>query len=106
MVAVTFRYSDDSSKTIDIAPGSSVMEGAVRTGLDGIVAECGGAMACATCHVYVAKEWVSKLAPPTEQELGMLEFVVNPEQESRLSCQIEVDASLEGLTVRVPASQR
>lgn len=106
MVAVTFKYADGGSKTIDVAPGSSLMAGAVGSEVQGIDADCGGALACATCHVYVAKEWASKLSPPTEQEIGMLEFVVNPQQESRLSCQIKVDASLDGLTVDVPGTQR
>lgn len=106
MVAVIFKYSDNSEKTIDIAPGTSVMEGAVRDGVRGIDADCGGALACATCHVYIAKEWVSKLSPPSEQEIGLLEFVVNPEKESRLSCQIKVDATLDGLTVHIPTTQR
>jgi len=106
MVAVTFKFSDGTAKSIDIAPGNSVMEGAVRSGLDGIVAECGGALACATCHVYVAKEWATRLPPPAEQERTMLEFVVDPGPESRLSCQIKVDADLDGLTVQVPTTQR
>jgi ferredoxin, 2Fe-2S len=106
VVAVTFKYADGNSTTIDIEPGSTVMQGAVRNGLQGIDADCGGALACATCHVSVAEEWGSKLIPPTEQELGMLEFAVRPEKGSRLSCQIEVDASLDGLIVYVPASQR
>jgi 2Fe-2S ferredoxin len=81
------------------------METAKQHGVAGIVAQCGGACACATCHVYVEPSWVSRLAPPEDMELGMLEAAWEPRANSRLSCQITLNEDLDGLTVTVPERQ-
>lgn len=106
MVAITFVSPEDDRQVLDIAPGVSVMEGAVRGGVDGIDADCGGELACATCHVYIAPDWAGRLAPPTEAESEMLEFASSIDVRSRLSCQIIATPELEGLVVHLPASQR
>lgn len=85
--------------------GDSVMEGAIKHNVDGIVAECGGACACATCHVHVDSAWAERAGSRTVAEVGMLEFLDNVEETSRLSCQIKVTAELDGLVVRVPEHQ-
>ena len=86
--------------------GQSVMQAAVDAAVDGIAAECGGVLVCATCHVYVPADWASRLPPPSADELSMLEFTGAPRREgSRLSCQIKVDAGIEGLTLELPETQ-
>jgi len=85
--------------------GVSLMETAKQHGVAGIVAQCGGACACATCHVYVEPSWVSRLSPPEDMELGMLEAAWEPRANSRLSCQITLNEDLDGLTVTVPERQ-
>ena len=105
MVGVTFKFADGSDETIEIDAGASLMEGAVRGGIEGIDADCGGALSCATCHVRVLGPWVDRLATPSEAERDMLEFAVEPGPGSRLSCQIVIDPSLEGLMVDVPSTQ-
>ena len=90
----------------DVPTDWSVMEGAVNNGIDGIVAECGGGCACATCHVFVAPEWYAKLPPADEMENDMLACTVTESTEhSRLSCQIKVTEALDGLIVHLPARQ-
>ncbi|MCL4166318.1 UNVERIFIED_CONTAM: hypothetical protein GTU68_009229 [Idotea baltica] len=81
------------------------MEGAVNNGIDGILAECGGALSCATCHVYLDEAWVDKVEAVSEMEKDMLEVVSSPKENSRLSCQILMKDELEGLTVHIPESQ-
>jgi 2Fe-2S ferredoxin len=105
MPRVTFIQPDGTSQTIDIPVGHSVMEGAVKHDIMGIAAECGGACACATCHVRVEPEWVNKLAPAQESETAMLDFVTDPDETSRLSCQITVQDAMDGLRVHIPKSQ-
>jgi ferredoxin, 2Fe-2S len=105
MPKVTFVKPDGSRETIDIPVGLSVMEGAVKNNVRGIDADCGGACACATCHVYVDPSWVPKVPPKEDIETTMLDFAIDPEETSRLSCQIKVTAALDGLVVRVPKSQ-
>lgn len=90
---------------VDVPTGTSVMEGAVRNNVPGIDGDCGGAAACATCHVYVSEEWLARLEPQSDMELAMLEFAAGVEPNSRLGCQIKLDASLDGLTVRLPEGQ-
>ena len=86
--------------------GQSVMQAAVNAGLDGIAADCGGLLTCATCHVYVAEPWVAQLSPASGDEIGMLEFTASPRQAgSRLSCQITMTDALDGLMVELPATQ-
>ena len=81
------------------------MEGAVKNGVPGIDADCGGACACATCHIYVEPEWLARLGPRSAMEASMLEFAEDVRPESRLACQIKVTADLEGLVLRMPQSQ-
>jgi 2Fe-2S ferredoxin len=106
MSSITFITTDGQAHNLEIANGVSVMRGAVTAGIEGIEADCGGSAACATCHVYVAKEWMERLPAPSESEASMLEFVVNPDESSRLSCQITVKDELNGLVVRIPPTQR
>ena len=105
MVRVRFVSADGADHTIDIETGISAMEGAVRGGVDGIDADCGGAVSCATCHVHVAPEWYNRLPPAAADEREMLEFAVEPDETSRLSCQIVLTPDLDGLVLNVPASQ-
>ncbi|KUM24390.1 2Fe-2S ferredoxin [Mesorhizobium loti] len=90
---------------IEAENGSSLMEVAVRNAVPGIVAECGGVCACATCHVYVDDSFAARIEPPKEMEAGMLEFAYDLQANSRLSCQIRISDNLEGLIVRVPQRQ-
>ncbi|HWA61701.1 MAG TPA: 2Fe-2S iron-sulfur cluster-binding protein, partial [Caulobacteraceae bacterium] len=90
---------------IDVKPGLSVMEGAVKNNIPGIDADCGGACACATCHVYVDEAWLDKTGSKSAMEESMLDFAENVEANSRLSCQIKVSDALDGLVVTMPESQ-
>ncbi|MDE2462532.1 MAG: (2Fe-2S)-binding protein [Alphaproteobacteria bacterium] len=105
MAKVTFIAFDGSECTIDIAAGLSLMEGAVANRVPGIVAECGGAMACGTCHVYVDPAWAGRIGDKSELEDGMLQTVLYGGPQSRLSCQIRINDALDGLIVRTPQSQ-
>ncbi|MGN6516833.1 MAG: 2Fe-2S iron-sulfur cluster-binding protein [Rhizomicrobium sp.] len=105
MVHITYVDHENTSRTVDVPEGLSVMEGALRYHIPGIEGDCGGACACATCHVYVEPEWLARLAPPSQLETNMLKMAVGPNAQSRLSCQIAVTPSLEGLTVRTPETQ-
>ena len=106
MPKVTFIQFDGTSQTIDIPVGHSVMEGATKHDINGIVAECGGACACATCHVHVDPEWAKKLTPALEAETAMLDFAVDADQYSRLCCQIKLEDAMDGLRVFIPKSQQ
>jgi 2Fe-2S ferredoxin len=105
MPKIVYIEHDGTEHSIDVKLGLSVMEGAVNSNVPGIDADCGGACACATCHVYVDPSWYGKLPAPDAQERSMLDFAVEPGSTSRLSCQIKVTASLSGLIVRMPKSQ-
>ncbi|MFG1392516.1 2Fe-2S iron-sulfur cluster-binding protein [Xanthobacter agilis] len=105
MVALTFIEFNGTSHQVDVPEGSTAMEAAVRNGVPGIVGECGGACACATCHVYVDEAWVGKVGEPSEMEEGMLDFASDVSPSSRLSCQIRLTAELDGLVLRMPESQ-
>jgi 2Fe-2S ferredoxin len=105
MARITYLEFNGAPHTIDVPPGQSVMEGAVRNGVPGIDADCGGNCACATCHVYVDEAWIAKVAPPESSEQSMLEFVRDAKPNSRLSCQMAVTAELDGLTVTMPEKQ-
>lgn len=100
-------YVEHSGKehAIEVAEGMTVMEGAVKHNIPGIDADCGGACACATCHVYVAQDWYAKVGEPSGMEQSMLDFASDVEPTSRLSCQIKITAALDGLVVRLPKSQ-
>ena len=105
MPKITYIAFDGNETTVDAKEGMSVMQTAVNNGVDGIVAECGGACSCATCHVYVEQEWFDKLPEAQNMEKEMLDFVMSPQPTSRLSCQIKVTAELDGLVVNTPESQ-
>ncbi|WP_424140584.1 2Fe-2S iron-sulfur cluster-binding protein [Roseomonas chloroacetimidivorans] len=107
MPRVTYVSADGQETSLELEEGMSVMEGAVANGVDGIVGECGGSLMCATCHVYVDEDHLSKLSARGEVEEEMLDSAaaeVLPN--SRLSCQIRVTPELDGLVVRLPESQR
>jgi ferredoxin, 2Fe-2S len=101
------KYIEFSGKEheVDVPVGWSAMEGAVKNLIPGIDADCGGACACATCHVFVEESWLSKLPPKADMEETMLDFAPEVEANSRLSCQIKVTPELDGLVLRMPKSQ-
>jgi len=101
------KYIEHNGKehVVDVPVGWSVMEGAVKNLIPGIDADCGGACACATCHVYVDPAWIDKMPPKQDMEETMLDFAQDLEATSRLSCQIKVTPELDGLVVRTPKSQ-
>jgi 2Fe-2S ferredoxin len=105
MARITYIEFNGTPHTIDVPSGQSVMEGAVRNGVPGIDADCGGNCACATCHVYVDETWVPKVEGPLDGEKAMLDYVQNAKTNSRLSCQIAVTAALDGLVVSMPERQ-
>lgn len=106
MPKVTFESANAEPVTLDASEGDSLMETAKAANIDGIDADCGGSMVCGTCHVYVADEWIERLAPPSEMEQEILECVPVPNPKARLSCQIIISPNLDGLTVRLPDTQR
>lgn len=105
MAKITFIQPDGSAQTVDAEIGLTVMEAAKLNSVAGIEAECGGACACATCHVYVDETWRAAAGKPADMEEDMLDFAFDVHAESRLSCQIKVTAALDGLVVRVPGKQ-
>jgi 2Fe-2S ferredoxin len=106
MPLITYKAHEGGSRQVEVPVGSSVMQGAVKNGVDGIIAECGGNCMCATCHVYVDPEWVDKLEPVGDTEDAMLESTgAERLPNSRLSCQIKVTQELDGLVVTTPESQ-
>lgn len=105
MPSVTFISASGVKQTVNGDIGQSVMEVAKRNGVDGIIAECGGNCACATCHVYVEPDWRDIVGPPSADESAMLEFASGRRLESRLSCQIRLWQGLDGLVVRTPERQ-
>jgi len=105
MPKVTYFEPDGTERRVEAASGTTVMEAAIDNDVNGIVAECGGACSCATCHVYVDPQWVQKLPAPDAQEDGMLDCVLDRRGNSRLSCQIVLSDKLDGLVVRVADSQ-
>lgn len=105
MAKITFISHNGQAHIAEVAPGWSLMEGAVKNGVPGIDAECGGATACGTCHVYIDPAWLSALPPKDEDEEEMLDLAAASAPNSRLSCQIQVTPDLDGLVVRIPISQ-
>ncbi len=105
MAKITYITSDANIHEIDVQNGLTVMEGAVQNNIPGIDADCGGGMACATCHVYVAEKWFNKLPKKEDGEEDMLAMATEPKKHSRLSCQIVVTDELDGLTVNIPYKQ-
>lgn len=106
MVKMTYVEADGTEHGIDVPAGLSVMEGATNNGVPGIDADCGGACSCATCHVHVDAAWIDRVGLPSDNERDMLEFAVDVRPDSRLSCQIVMRATLEGLIVHIPETQR
>ena len=105
MPKVTFIEFDDTVHTLEVEQGLTVMETALQGGVTSIVAECGGACSCATCHVYVDEAWVERLEPKTAEEEDMLDFAFEAKPNSRLSCQIKVTEKLDGIVLRTPSYQ-
>lgn len=105
MPKICYIEHDGKEHPIEVPVGMSVMEGAVQNNVPGIDAHCGGACACATCHVYIDKDWWEWIGEPSAVEASMLDFTEHRSPNSRLSCQIEVSDALAGLVVRLPASQ-
>ena len=105
MAKIIYKDSQGNSKTISVENGLSVMEGAIQNDISGIDADCGGAMACATCHVYVEEKWLDKLSKAEDAEVDMIDMAYEPKKNSRLSCQLIVTDELEGLTVTTPEKQ-
>ena len=105
MTKLTFVAFDGTRFDVEADNGSTVMENAIKAGVPGIEAECGGACACATCHVYVDEEWSAQVGAPEAMEEDMLDFAYDVRPTSRLSCQIRVSDELDGLIVQVPERQ-
>ena len=105
MVKITYIDVAGTSRTVEAQAGATVMETAIKNGVPGIEAECGGACACATCHVYVDEAWSGKVGAPSPMEEDMLDFGFDVRPNSRLSCQIKVSDELDGLIVSTPERQ-
>ena len=105
MAKITYVEFNGTEHTVEVKPGLSVMEGAIRNNIPGIDADCGGACACATCHVFVDPAWTEKVGGPSAMEESMLDFADGVQPNSRLSCQIKVRDELDGLRVQTPEHQ-
>ena len=105
MSKITYNTHENKIHTVDVQNGLTVMEGAVQNDIPGIDADCGGGMACATCHVYVKEDWWDKLPAKEDGEEDMLDMAYEPNKFSRLSCQIIVSDDLDGLVVNIPEKQ-
>ena len=105
MAKIIFNTHDNDSHVINVENGLTVMEGAVQNDIPGIDADCGGGMACATCHVYVNEDWLDKLPTKEDGEEDMLDMAFEPNKQSRLGCQITVTDELDGLVVKMPSKQ-
>ena len=105
MPKITYIEHNGAEHVVDADIGASVMEAAIKNMVPGIDADCGGACACATCHVYVDAAWAEKVGKPEAMEESMLDFASEPKETSRLSCQITVSEELDGLIVRLPQFQ-
>jgi ferredoxin, 2Fe-2S len=105
MPKITFIDATGTARTVEGDIGATVMETAIRNSIPGIEAECGGACACATCHVYVADDWSAKVGKPLPMEDDMLDFAFDVRPTSRLCCQLKIKADMDGLTVTTPSKQ-
>ena len=105
MPKITYKDFRGDTKKIEVENGLTVMEGAIQNEITGIDADCGGSMACATCHIYVDEKWLNKIPKAEEAEEDMIDMAFEPKKNSRLSCQIIVSDELEGLTVTTPEKQ-
>ncbi|MGO4705768.1 2Fe-2S iron-sulfur cluster-binding protein [Microvirga sp. 2MCAF38] len=105
MIKITYVDAEGTAREVEAEEGSTVMENAIRNGIPGIDAECGGACSCATCHVYVDEAWMDAVGEPQSMEADMLDFAYDVRPTSRLSCQIRVRPELDGLIVHTPTRQ-
>ena len=105
MAKITYIDFEGKSRTIEVENGLSVMEGAIQNDIPGIDADCGGSMACATCHVYVEQTWLDKLPKAEDGAIDMIDMASEPKKNSRLSCQLIVSDELDGLLITTPAKQ-
>ncbi|MGY9060075.1 MAG: 2Fe-2S iron-sulfur cluster-binding protein [Candidatus Puniceispirillales bacterium] len=105
MAKITYVSHDGKKNTVEVPVGLTVMEGALQNNIQGIDADCGGSMACATCHVYVSENWTNKIEKIHDAEQDMLDMAYEPKKNSRLSCQIIVSDDLDGLEVTTPIKQ-
>jgi len=105
MPKITYIEHNKKSHTVDVSNDLTVMEGAIQNNIPGIEADCGGACACATCHVYVDEKWFDKIPQKEDAEQDMLDMAIEPNKFSRLSCQITVNDKLDGLVVKMPSKQ-
>ncbi|MFB2587045.1 2Fe-2S iron-sulfur cluster-binding protein [Herbiconiux liukaitaii] len=104
-IGVTFTEADGAVFRGQATVGESLMRAAQRLNVPGIIAECGGMAACSTCHCYINREWLDRLQPMDDMEEGMLEIAIDPDDRSRLSCQVTLTAELDGISVTVPRDQ-
>ena len=105
MAKITYIEQSGKKRTVEVENGLTIMEGAIQNNIPGIDADCGGAMACATCHVYVKEDWLNKINSKSEGEDDMLDQAFEPKSNSRLSCQLVVSDQLDGLIVNLPEKQ-
>lgn len=105
MITVHFTTANGTTKSVQADAGASLMRAATENGIPGILAECGGSGTCATCHVYVQDEWFERLPAPTDDEQDMIDFAWERKENSRLACQLVLDATMDGLVVKVPSRQ-
>ncbi|KCZ94256.1 2Fe-2S iron-sulfur cluster-binding protein [Hyphomonas johnsonii] len=105
MVTVIFKKDGKDDRVAKGEPGASVMEVALANDIGEILADCGGALSCATCHVHVSASWMEKVGKPSEEEDAMLEMAVDPDERSRLSCQLKLSQELDGIEIILPESQ-
>ena len=105
MSKITYKDFQGNTKTVQVENGLSLMEGAIQNEISGIDADCGGSMACATCHVYVDDKWFEKIPKAEDAEVDMIDMAFEPKKNSRLSCQIIVSEELDGLVVTTPEKQ-
>ena len=105
MPRITYIEHNGTEHTVDVAVGLTVMEGAVQNNVPGIDADCGGACACSTCHAYVNPDWVEKLPAREDMEVDMLDFAYEPNERSRLTCQVKVTPEMDGLVLQLPEKQ-
>ena len=105
MPKITYIDNEGTSRTVEVEKGLSVMEGAIQQNIPGIDADCGGSMACATCHVYVEEKWLDKLPKAEDAEVDMIDMAYEPKKNSRLSCQLIISDELDGLKVTTPTQQ-
>ena len=105
MPKIIYIDKSENKKTVEVDVGLTVMEGAIQNNIPGIDADCGGSMACATCHVYVEEKWLDKIPTAEDAEVDMIDMAHEPKKNSRLSCQIIVTDDLDGLVLTVPEKQ-